>query len=181
MLLFHSPLLEVYHLEWPCLSPYQKVMFCTLVCGRWDPSWIYFLGFLLCQNKFQVEITYMYTPTEKDSLTLSSLLLLHPQSLSCSWWSSLDTAADSWEMLKCMSVLASVVALATDGRREWDLCVLLCSWSKAPLWWWGLIPLSLLYLFTVYFTKCLILYWTLGGSSEHRCSPCLSGVYSLVA
>lgn len=45
-----------------------------------------------------------------------------------------------------------------------------CSWSKAPLWWWGLISLSLLYLLTVYFTKCLILYWTLGGSSEHRCS-----------
>lgn len=74
MLLFHFPLLEVYHLEAPCLRSYQKAVFDTRVCGRWDPSLVSFLGFMLCENKLHIEIIYVCTPKENDSLTLSSTI-----------------------------------------------------------------------------------------------------------
>lgn len=84
LVLLHLPLSEVCHCEWPFLSPCQKAVSRILVCGRWDPSWDYFLEFMFCQHKFQMEITNICTSKENNSLTLPTLLLLHSQSFSCS-------------------------------------------------------------------------------------------------
>jgi hypothetical protein len=48
-----------------CSVPARKQLFNILVYDRWDPSLDYFLGFMLCQYMFKVEIVYIYTSKEK--------------------------------------------------------------------------------------------------------------------
>lgn len=100
--------------------------------SRWDPSLIYFLGVMLCQNKFQMKL-HTYIPLKKIIFSFPFCSSIHRASLL--WWSSSDTAADSLELSQAHKHVASVVALSTDGRREWGLTSehLPYSWCETTL------------------------------------------------